>query len=76
MIAEVDAEGRLPLPEAVRERYGDSFRIVKLEAAVKLLPVPDDPVEDLSDALSEISDVPIEELKEQAEEAAEEDARL
>lgn len=70
MATSVDERGRLYLPKDVREEYGERFRIVRLHDGIKLLPVPGDPVEDLAEALEPLKDVPIGEIRRQAEEAA------
>lgn len=70
MATTVDERGRLYLPKDIREDYGDRFRIVRLHDGIKLLPVPDDPVDDLAEALKPLEDVPPEELSEAVEEEA------
>ena len=40
----LDDHGCITLPERVRDRYGDRFRIVELDTGVKLVPIPDNPV--------------------------------
>lgn len=74
MAAEVDQQGRLYLPKDVRDRYGDRFRIVELREGIKLIPVAEDPVQQLQEAMEGIQGVPLEELSRQAEEAARDDA--
>jgi bifunctional DNA-binding transcriptional regulator/antitoxin component of YhaV-PrlF toxin-antitoxin module len=70
MATSVDERGRLYLPKEVRERYGERFRIVRLHDGIKLLPVPDDPVEDLAEALEPIKEATPADLSEAAEEEA------
>lgn len=74
MASQVDDQGRLYLPKATRERYGERFRIVELQDGLKLIPVPDDPVEGLKEAMRGIEGVPLDELREQAQAAARDDA--
>lgn len=65
---DVDSHGRIYLPKKFRERYGDSFRIIPYRGELKLVPVPDDPVEDLRGRTEELreSEKSVEELKEEA----------
>lgn len=74
MASKVDEQGRLYIPKSTRDRYGERFRIVELYDGVKLIPVDEDPVDGLKEALKGIRDVPISELEEQAEQAARDDA--
>jgi len=45
--ATLDDRGRLTLPKELRERYGDRYRVVDLHDGIKLVPVPEDPLEAL-----------------------------
>lgn len=74
MATEVDPQGRLYLPKDTRDRYGERFRIVELRDGIKLIPVAEDPVEQLREAMEGVKDVPVGELKEQAKDAARDDA--
>ena len=74
MASTVDDQGRLYLPKKTRERYGERFRIVELENGIKLVPVDDDPVEGLRRSMAGIQDVPLEDLEEDVDEAARDDA--
>ncbi len=47
--AQCDSKGRLYLKEALRTRYGEKFIIVETPKSVLLLPVPKDPIKDLSE---------------------------
>lgn len=51
-----DERGRLYLPAAVRERYGDRYRIVELPSHVALFPVHQEPLEGLRDAVGDALD--------------------
>lgn len=68
--AAVDDQGRLYLPKEVREEYGDEYRIVPFRGELRLIPVPDDPVQDLRERTKEIreSDETVDELKQEARE--------
>lgn len=48
-----DERGRITIPESMRERFGERYRLVELHDGLKLVPVPDDPVAALEDAGSE-----------------------
>lgn len=53
MSKSTDERGRIYLPKAVRERFGDQYRIVELPSHVALFPVDDDPLEGLHAAVGE-----------------------
>lgn len=72
--ATVDDRGRLYLPKPLRERYGERFRIVQRHDGIKLIPLPEDPVEGLRQAMPGIQEASIEELRRQADQAARDDA--
>lgn len=59
---ELEEDDRLPLPGWVRERYGDSFRLVEMTDGLRLIPLPEDPVERLREALSPRAGEPTEPL--------------
>lgn len=40
----LDDRGRLTLPKALRERFGDRYRIVELGDGIKLVPIAEDPL--------------------------------
>jgi hypothetical protein len=44
MSAETDRQGRLYIPEEIRERYGERYHIVTYEDRIELIPVADDPL--------------------------------
>jgi len=48
-----DEQGRVTIPKEVRDRYGERFRLVKLDSCIKLVPIPDDPLEELRAAASD-----------------------
>lgn len=73
--AEADDRGRIVIPHDIREKYGDRYRIVELEDRVELLPLKDDPVEGLRDAVGDAFDgKSIAEIKREARDAARDDA--
>lgn len=65
----MDDRGRLTLPKAVREPYGDRYRIVELHDGVKLVPVAAEPLDALRDEFSDVDET-AEELRDGARETA------
>ena len=51
-----DERGRIYLPKEVRERYGDEYRVVQLPTHVALIPIDDDPLEGLREAVGDALD--------------------
>lgn len=49
---QTDDQGRITIPEDVRDRYGDTFRLVALDSGIKLVPLPSDPLQELRAAAS------------------------
>jgi bifunctional DNA-binding transcriptional regulator/antitoxin component of YhaV-PrlF toxin-antitoxin module len=48
-----DEQGRVTIPKDVRDRYGERGRLVELDSCIKLVPIPDDPLEELRAAASD-----------------------
>ena len=72
---QTDARGRVTIPKAVRERYGEQYRLVELDSGIKLVPIPEDPLEQLRAAASdELRAATLEELEDAARERAREQA--
>ncbi len=67
---DVDSRGRIYIPKEMREHHGEKFKIVELESGIKLIPVADDPVEGLKEAMGELKDVSPEEFEEAVREEA------
>lgn len=62
-----DERGRIYLPKHVRDRYGDEYRIVELPSHVVLLPIDDDPIEGLREAVGDaFDDITREGMKDEA----------
>lgn len=67
MGSSTDERGRLYLPKHVRDRYGEEYRIVELPSHVVLLPIDDDPIEGLHEAVGDaFADWTREEMKEES----------
>lgn len=70
-----DDRGRIVIPREIREKYGDRYRVVELPDRIELVPVADDPVEGLRDAVGDAFEGrSIEEIKREARDAAREEA--
>jgi len=65
--------GRIYLPKEYREKHGDRYKIVDLEDRILLIPVPDNPLEELREEWEDI-DKSVEDLKRQARDAMTEEA--
>lgn len=63
-----DDRGRIYLPKEVRERYGERYRLVQLRNGIKLVPLSDDPVGALREALAPLKGLSSEEVRRIAEE--------
>ena len=74
MSAETDAQGRLYIPKEVREKYGQKYHIVMYEDRIELIPVADDPLAAVRGAAGELRDAPVEEIREDIEAEAKEEA--
>lgn len=73
--AETDDRGRIVIPREIREKHGDRYRVVELKDRVELIPLKDDPIEGLRDAVGDAFEgKSIEEIKRESREAAREDA--
>lgn len=71
MAVETDERGRLYLSKDIRDRYGERFHVVEYSDHVELIPIDDDPLEGLREAVGDaFEDRSIEELREEAREVA------
>lgn len=65
----VDDRGRIYIPKDVREEYGQKYRLVKLKSGIKLIPLADDPVEGLREAVGgKLDDLELDEIDDVVEE--------
>ncbi|MDJ1433698.1 AbrB/MazE/SpoVT family DNA-binding domain-containing protein [Halostagnicola sp. A-GB9-2] len=70
-----DDQGRVVIPYEIREKHGDRYRVVERRDRVELIPLNDDPIEGLRDAVGDaFDDTSIEEIKRESRETAQEDA--
>lgn len=70
-----DTRGRVTVPKQLRERFGDRYRLVELDDGIKLVPVPDDPIERLRDAAGEeLREASPDELRDAADEQGRDEA--
>lgn len=71
----IDERGRIYLPKEVRDNYGEQYRIVQLPTHVALIPIDDDPLDGLREAVGDAFEgTEIEELRDHAREAVKADA--
>ncbi|WP_435193801.1 AbrB/MazE/SpoVT family DNA-binding domain-containing protein [Natronomonas sp. EA1] len=75
MSAETDRQGRLYIPKAVREKYGERYHIVTYEDRIELIPVADDPLAAVREAAGELREASVEEIREDIEAEAKCEAR-
>ena len=75
MSAETDGQGRLYIPKAVREKYGQKYHIVMYEDRIELIPVADNPLAAVREAAGELHDASIEEIREGIEAEAKDEAK-
>lgn len=65
----LDERGRLTLPKAVREEFGDRYHVVELHDGVKLIPIEEDPLAALRSEFAG-TDSSVDELRQEARSAA------
>jgi len=66
---DVDSRGRVYIPKEMREEFDGTFRIVKLESGIKLVPVDEEPVGGLREATDRAEDVDIKDIGKEVDEA-------
>jgi bifunctional DNA-binding transcriptional regulator/antitoxin component of YhaV-PrlF toxin-antitoxin module len=71
---EADDRGRIVIPSEIRKKYGDRYRIVELSDRVELIPLQEDPIAGLREAVGDaFEEKSIAEIKQDARDAARED---
>lgn len=76
MSKSVDERGRIYLPKDVRDRFGETYRIVELPSHVALFPIDEDPLEGIRAAVGDAFDgEDVSDLKASARAAIAESAR-
>jgi bifunctional DNA-binding transcriptional regulator/antitoxin component of YhaV-PrlF toxin-antitoxin module len=72
---ETDDRGRIVIPHEIRKKYGDRYRLVELDDRVEMIPIDDDPVAGLRNAIGDaFDDKSVAEIKREARNAARADA--
>lgn len=70
-----DERGRLTIPQELRERFGERYRVLELHDGIKLVPVPEDPVGELrASASDDLRAASVESLRDAASRPASEGA--
>jgi len=70
-----DERGRIYLPKDVRDQYGEEYRVVRMPTHVALIPLDEDPLEGVRDAVGDaLEGTDVDELREEALETAKADA--
>lgn len=65
---ETDDRGRITIPKKTREKFGEKYRIIELKNGIKLIPIPENPIEDLKNIQSKnLNETSIKKLREKAE---------
>jgi len=76
MSIQTDTEGRLYLPAELREEYGEKFHVVRYEDRLELVPIADDPLAAVREAVGDAFDgKSVGELKAEAVATAQREAR-
>ena len=70
MIAKCDEKGRLYIPKKFRSKIGREVFLIELKDGLLIVPVPEDPIEELMEIGEELPDIPMDELKRSIEEEA------
>lgn len=71
MVTEADDSGRVYLSKEIRDKHGDQFQLVECSDRIILIPVADDPLEAVSDAVGDAFEgTSVADLKREARETA------
>jgi hypothetical protein len=75
MTTKTDERGRLYLSKDLRARYGERFHVVEYQDRIELIPVDEDPLEGLREAVGDAFEgKSVDELRQEARDQAVEDA--
>ncbi|SIR94230.1 hypothetical protein SAMN05421858_4720 [Haladaptatus litoreus] len=75
MTTKTDERGRLYLSKDLRARYGERFHVVEYQDRIELVPVDEDPLEGLREAVGDaFEDKSVDELRQEARDQAVDDA--
>jgi hypothetical protein len=75
MTTKTDERGRLYLSKDLRARYGERFHIVEYQDRIELVPVDEDPLEGLREAVGDAFEgKSVDELRQEARDQAVDDA--
>lgn len=69
-VAKCDMKGRLYLRESLRQKYGERFIAVPAPREILLIPVPEEPLQDLREATKKLRGVSAKKMKAIIEETA------
>lgn len=70
-----DKRGRITIPSELRDRFGDRYRVVGLEDGIKLVPIPNEPIERLRESASDdLRSASLDELRDAARRGGADDA--
>lgn len=73
--ATTDDRGRIVIPAEFREKHGERYRIVELRDRIELIPLAEDPVDGLREAVGDAFEgKSIDEVRREALQEAEEEA--
>lgn len=74
MGVDVDDRGRLYLPKSIRDKHGERFRVLDLTDRVVLIPIDEDPLQAVQDAVGHrFEGLSIPEVKDEIHERAKAD---
>ena len=72
---DVDSRGRVYIPKDMREEFGESFKVVKLDSGIKLIPLDDDPVDGLRSSMEEAEDLELDGITREAQKKAKKEVK-
>lgn len=75
MSSETDQQGRLYIPEEIRQKYGEKYHLVQYEDRIELIPVADVSLAAVRKAADELREASIGDIQADIEAEAKADAR-